>query len=108
MTLKNRVICVTPLICLIIFLTIGFVWDIWHPTWAVFFAILIVPILLNADFSRIIYPLACAVAFVVIGLVWNYWHPGWIIFLTIPVYYTLFEPYFIKQRKKVEVIVDKN
>ena len=108
MTLKNRIIAVTPLVSLIIFLTVGYVFNVWHPTWAVFLAILIVPILLNADFSRIIYPLACAVAFVVIGLVWNYWHPGWIIFLTIPVYYTLFEQYFIKQRKKEEVIVDKN
>ncbi len=104
MSIKNRIISVTPMICLIAYLAIGFIWNIWHPTWAIFFLIIIVPIVLNSSFSRIFYPILCIAAFVILGAVWGYWHPAWLIFLTIPVYYTLFEPCFQKKKKRIEVI----
>ncbi|MBQ9899917.1 MAG: hypothetical protein IJM36_02180 [Acholeplasmatales bacterium] len=107
MTLKNRIIAVTPLVSLIIFLTVGYVWGIWHPTWAVFFLIIIVPIVLNADIYRVVYPLACGVIYVSLGLTLGVWHPAWIIFLTIPVYYILFEPYLLKRAKKVDVVIER-
>ena len=105
MSLKNRIISVTPMVCLIIYLTVGFVWNIWHPTWAVFFLIIIIPVVLNSNLAKVIYPLVCIAIYLVIGFVWHYWHPAWIIFLTIPVYYTLFEPYLVKKKKiRIEVV----
>ena len=105
MSLKNRIISVTPLVCLIVYLAIGFIWNIWHPTWAIFFLIIIVPIILNSSFGKIIYPIICTIAFILIGAIWGYWHPAWLIFLTIPVYYTLFEPFLgNKKKKRIEVI----
>ncbi|MGM9970551.1 MAG: hypothetical protein ACI35S_09180 [Anaeroplasma sp.] len=102
MSLRRRIIAATPMICLIIYLSIGFVFNIWHPTWVVFFLIPVMPAILNKHFYRGIYPLTCLTAFFVMGFVWNLWHPGWIVFLTIPVYYTLFDPYL--KKKKIEFV----
>ena len=49
MTLKNRIIAVTPLVSLIIFLTVGYVFNIWHPTWVAFLLIPITAILIGSD-----------------------------------------------------------
>ena len=45
MSLKGRINLITPWVATIIFLTIGFTTGVWHPTWAVFFLIIIVPVL---------------------------------------------------------------
>ena len=92
MSFRKRVIEATPLICLIAYLFIGFVYHIWHPTWVIFFLIPIVPIILSANPLKTVYPVLCIVAFFVLGFGWKLWHPGWIVFLTIPVYYILFRP----------------
>ena len=42
---RARVIAVTPLVCLITYLAIGFWLNIWHPTWVIFFAIMIIPMI---------------------------------------------------------------
>lgn len=90
MTFRKRIIAATPMICLIIFLLLGFCADAWHPGWIVFLAIPVVPMLLNPKGILGLYPALCVIAYVIIGAVWGIWHPGWIIFLTIPVVEILF------------------
>ena len=107
MKLKNRIILATPLICAIIYLTIGFTIDLWHPTWAIFFLILIVPEILDENFLSHIYPTICLITYVVLGITLNIWHPAWIIFLSIPVYYIIFGPIIHKHRRKKEPKVIK-
>lgn len=36
MTLKRKIIAATPIICVIIFLLLGFVFGLWHPGWVCF------------------------------------------------------------------------
>ena len=101
--MKKRIISATPLICLFIYLLIGFVWDIWHPTWVIFFLVVLVPIVLRDNFLRNMYPLLCVIVYIIIGVVFNWWHPGWIIFLTIPIYNILFEPYKVRSKEVKEI-----
>ena len=97
---RGRIIAATPLICLIVYLLIGYLQNIWHPTWAIFFLIIIVPVMLSDNVFESIYPIIVVTTYLVLGLTINWWHPGWIIFLTIPVYYILFGPLF-RRRKRV-------
>ncbi len=83
--LKIKIISATPMICLIIYLLLGFCANAWHPGWIVFFAIPIVPMILGNRSLAGLYPLLTVIAYLVMGFVWKLWHPGWIIFLTIPV-----------------------
>lgn len=103
MSLKNRIISATPIISTIIFLTIGFTTNVWNPTWAVFFLIIIVPVLLNDSFYKNIFPITVIVIYLALGFSLGIWHPLWIIFLTIPVYYIIFEPIFKKPSKRIKV-----
>ena len=36
---RNKLIVATPLICVFVFLLIGFMWDKWHPGWIIFILI---------------------------------------------------------------------
>ena len=99
--LKNRINMATPLIATIIFLTIGFTTGVWHPTWAVFFLIIIVPVFLYQKFTRILYPLIVTAIYITFSLIFNIWHPLWVIFLTIPVYSIIFEP-FVFNKKEIK------
>lgn len=85
MSIKNKIIAATPMISLIVFLVLGCVFDKWHPGWIVFFAIPIVPVLLNVTGFKGLYPICVVIAYLVMGFIWDLWHPGWIIYLTIPV-----------------------
>ena len=85
MSLKNKIIAATPILCLIIFLLLGFCLDLWHPGWCVFFFVPFMPIILGVKKIRNIYSFFCGVIYILMGILWNLWHPGWIIFLTIPV-----------------------
>ena len=99
---KQRVSLATPIICLIIFLTVGYVWDKWSPTWVVFFAIPIVPAILDIDDMRIFYPISVLAAYLVIGFLWGYWHPAWIMFLSIPAFYILVPKKTFKKTTRIE------
>ena len=61
--MRNRIIAATPLLATIAFLSIGFTTGIWHPTWVVFFSILIVPDILHRDFYLKLYPIAVIAAY---------------------------------------------
>ena len=87
--MKKRIIAATPMICLIIYLCLGFIWGWWHPGWVIFFLIPIVSCILGEKSIRYMYPSFCVLVYLCLGFIWGWWHPGWIIFLTIPVFYTL-------------------
>ena len=88
---KGKLIAATPFLCLIAYLTIGFVWHIWHPTWLIFFGIILVPIILQFNFFKLLYPIAITAIYIIFSKIYGIWHPLWIIFLTIPVFYIFFE-----------------
>lgn len=97
-----------PVLAVLAYLLMGFVWDLWHPGWLVFLTIPVyyytVTLIesINKDdgkgFWRLIpYPLFCTVAYICMGAFWGLWHPGWLIFLTIPIW-----SFFVSGEKKAK------
>jgi cobalamin biosynthesis protein CobD/CbiB len=68
----------------LIFLIIGFVWNLWHPGWAIFiFAWLLEEIVTYAKTGKLkisIYGIA-AVIFLVLGFVFGVWSYSWLVFV---------------------------
>lgn len=85
MSLKSKIIAATPMITVIVYLLIGFLAGAWHPGWIIFFAIPVVPMILNPKGIFAFYPLLVVIAYLIIGFCFGGWHPWWILFLTIPV-----------------------
>ena len=108
MSFRFRLLEATPMICLIIYLTIGFTLNIWHPTWIIFSLIFIMPILVYSRFRSIIYILFLISIYILLGTIFSIWHPLWIIFLTIPIYLTLVAPYIKRNKSKIEIIEERN
>jgi transcriptional regulator with XRE-family HTH domain len=83
-----------PVVPVIIYLILGFVFGLWHPGWLIFLSVPIYYVIAEG-FSkkngkiRDIYPVILAVIYVILGMLYNVWHPLWIIFITIPLYYWL-------------------
>lgn len=111
--IKGKIIAITPIVCLITYLLIGFITNIWHPTWAIFFLSAIVPMVLTDRPLYSLYPALCGLAYIIVGFVFNIWHPTWLIFLTIPIYYILFgntikHKIRNKIKDKTTVIIDED
>lgn len=92
------------MVSIIIFLSIGIFYHIWHPTWLIF---LLVPLTRGIktawqrkNWSLLPYPMIVTTLYLILGFSYNIWHPAWILFLTIPLYYSLIH-YF--QHKKETV-----
>lgn len=100
-TWQKRVVAATPLISLLIFLFLGFFYNLWNPGWLVFLLIPIVPFLVGLKQIRITFPLLVFVTYIGIGVA-GYWHPGWIIFLLVPIQNILFPPKSISKFLKKE------
>ena len=84
--LKARILSAVPIFCLIVYLILGFGFNLWHPGWLVFLLVPLMPVLLGYKKFRFSYPLFCIVTYIILGLTVDWgWHPGWIIFLTIPI-----------------------
>lgn len=82
-----------PVVVTLVYLLIGFLFNLWHPGWLLFMTI---PVYYTAispkggfDLNRVPYPLLVSILYLVAGFAVNFWHPGWLVFLTIPLYYTL-------------------
>ena len=89
------------LIAIVIYIIIGFMYDLWHPGWLIFF---LVPIISSAIYAikenradYFAYPVLVVWIFLCSGLVKEIWHPTWVLFLTIPVYYEMID--FFRDRK---------
>ena len=104
---SNRIISATPLICMLIYLFIGFELQLWHPGWVIFLAIPVFPVVLKPKGFKAAFPLFIAVVYVLLGLFENWWHPGWIMFLTIPIFYILFPDKPVKEKEvKKDTVFD--
>ncbi len=103
MNMKKKIMAVTPLCCLIVFLLLGFIWNLWHPGWLVFIMIPIMPFLLGFKKIKISIPLVIIIIYLILGLAWNLWHPGWIVLLLIPVLEILLKP---RKKDKDDDIID--
>ncbi len=103
MGIRGKIIAATPFLATITFLTIGFLTGVWHPTWVVFFSILIIPDLLSRRAIFKLYPIAVIATYLALGTTLGIWHPLWVIFLTIPVYYIFFGSVINKHEKQKTV-----
>ncbi len=81
-----------PIVAIIAYLLIGFVWNEWGLGLFVFFSIPVYYMLGHAIHTRRVapflegvYPLGCVAWFLYMAFVLNQPHPAWVIFLTIPV-----------------------
>ena len=86
-----------PIAVVVIYLVLGFVFDLWHPGWLVFF---VIPIFYEfvamaeakgARSKANLFPMAlfCVVTFLLLGFLRDLWHPTWIVFLLIPIYHAV-------------------
>lgn len=105
MSFRRRLIAATPLISLVLFFTIGFVFEKFEYAWLSFFLILLMPVLVGYKRIQLSFTLIITVIYIAIGFAFDAWHPGWILFLLIPIFHILF-PYNIKTKKKI--IREKN
>lgn len=81
------------IIAILVYIIIGFCFDLWHPGWLIFFLVPVISTLIaavrhhNPDWFA--YPVLALFIFLYIGIVYSRWHPTWAVFLTIPVYYSV-------------------
>lgn len=88
---KKIILMLSLLICLIAYIIIGFLLNLWHPGWIIFLLIPIVDSIFNAiekrKFKEFNFAILIIIIYLILGLQFNLWHPYWFIFLTIPLYY---------------------
>lgn len=78
------------------YLALGFIVNLWHPGWLIFFAIPIyyqIAAMFHVEGVRAklnTFPISvmCTAAFLFLGICHNLWHPMWAILLIIPFYHT--------------------
>lgn len=105
--MRRRIIAVTPLISLLLFLFSGMYLENWSLGWTFFLLIPISLILFNRNpLKRLpeMMPLITLVAFLWLGFGFDLWHPGWVVFLLIPLVDMIVERKFYA-RKIVAVVV---
>ena len=89
-SIRAKIVAITPLVCTIVYLLIGCLKGIWHPTWLIFLLIPVVPLLLKIFSGRRsallgFLELLVIIAYLILGFVYDCWHPGWIIFFLMPI-----------------------
>ncbi len=100
---RKRLIAATPLICLLAYLAIGFMADIWDKSLLVFLLIPTMPTILGVKTIRITFSLIVVVIFLVLGFAFNLWHPAWLLFFLIPIYYILFGSVGIESQRNKKI-----
>lgn len=90
------------IVAIIAYLLIGFLTSMWHPTWVVFFAPVIISSLIVAigkkKAKKFSYPLLVVAIYVLFSSLYGLWHPLWVLFITIPLYYSFIK--LIKELRK--------
>ena len=70
-----KIVAITPFVCLIVFLCLGFFLDAWHPGWVVFLLIPAVPYLVYARTIRVSIPILATAIYLVLGFVLSFRTP---------------------------------
>lgn len=88
---KKIILMLSLLVCLIAYIVIGILLNLWHPGWIIFLLIPIVDSIFNAiekrKFKEFNFAILIIIIYLILGLQFNLWHPYWFIFLAIPLYY---------------------
>ena len=116
MSPRKKVMAVTPILCVIIYLTLGFLIktpNMWAWGLFVFLLIPIMPYLIGWRKIVVSVTFVITITYVLAGVIttllkvdvfstghYGIWHPGWIIFLFIPVIRILMVPEKKKDEKK--------
>ena len=99
------------IIVIVVYLILGFCFNLWHPGWLVFFLVPIISTLINAVYRRnpnlFAYPVLALLIFLYAGLIYRVWHPAWVVFLTIPIYYSI-AGYIVRKHTQDVEEVDMN
>ncbi len=88
---SEKIIALSPFFTTIIFLILGFGFDLWHPGWLVFLIIPVTAIVMSMGktkeehMSTALSPFFATTTFLLLGFQFDLWHPAWLIFLIIPV-----------------------
>lgn len=88
---SEKAIALSPFVTTIIFLILGFGFDLWHPGWLVFILIPVTAIIMSMGktkedhLSTALSPFIATTIFLLMGFGHGLWHPSWLVFLIIPV-----------------------
>lgn len=88
--IARKISAVTPLLSALIFLILGFCFDLWHPGWVVFLLIPLVEIVMSipekgkGKWTSIAF-IVSLIGYLLIGFLAKIWHPSWLIFFLIPI-----------------------
>lgn len=102
MVITSGLTSILYLVSIIAYLLIGFLTGVWHPTWVIFFAPIIISSLVLAigkkNAKKFCYPVFVVAVYVLFGSLFTLWHPLWVLFITIPLYYSLIS--FVEKLKR--------
>lgn len=80
-----------PLICIVVYLALGFALNAWHPAWVIFLTIpayysFIENYITTGEVRFPIFTIVL-IAYLLMGFLGKLWHPGWIVFFAWPLYF---------------------
>ena len=74
-----------PMFITILYLVLGFFFNLWHPGWLLFLTIPLYYMKPRNEADRWLNPVMITLIYLILGFFFHLWHPGWMIFLAIPV-----------------------
>lgn len=97
-----------PIFITILYLGLGFAWNLWHPAWILFLTIpAYYPIVgwftgsrRHTFWKSFPFTMLTVIAFLCLGCIWGLWHPAWILCLFFPIYHSIVKVADRKYRKK--------
>ena len=102
--MKARLREAMPMISVLLFLSVGFIYSEWLYGLLFFLLIPLTEFLFSDNFLlsiRNLFPVLVVIVFLVLALHYDYAHPGWLVFLLIPIFETLFPS--DKKKKKQDI-----
>lgn len=91
---EHKLVALMPFICVVLYMVLGFGFNMWHPGWIVFLLIPVSAIILETDNKKntiiALSPFTAVIGYLYLGFFLELWHPGWLIFLIIPLAGILF------------------
>lgn len=110
MSPRAKIMAITPMSCVLIYLFLGFQFGLWLEALPVFLLIPLMPVFLGYKKLRLSIPLIITIIYLILGFGFDYWHPGWIIFLMIPILQILTSPSkkgrFFDFRSKKDITIE--
>lgn len=86
----SSIISIAPLISVVLYLMLGFLFDLWHPGWLIFFlvpSVVLVFFVFRDDITMgflAIIPFLIIISYFFVGFYFGLWHPTWLIFILLP------------------------